>query len=204
MPNHVHAIVQPLRGYELEQIMHSWKSFTSHEIQKLRGTSGQIWRRSPTITSFATSHPTTVRSNTFWITRAMPALKIGSGWVQGQIGSLMDRFLANSSRNRRDAEATLGKKNVGTLKGEQSTFPRGFHQDRTLLHELPRRALWSLGLVEFSICRYRTFAVIDSCGSRSNIRETPNWLERLRLFLSVSGSKARQRALSGAVGIIRA
>jgi carbamoyl-phosphate synthase large subunit len=32
MPNHVHAVVQPLAGFQLPKIMHSWKSYTSHQI----------------------------------------------------------------------------------------------------------------------------------------------------------------------------
>jgi len=34
-PNHVHAIVTPLVGNDLSAILHSWKSFTAHEIAKL-------------------------------------------------------------------------------------------------------------------------------------------------------------------------
>jgi REP element-mobilizing transposase RayT len=43
MPNHVHAIVTPLRGHELNRILHSWKSFTAHEFNRLLGSSGRIW-----------------------------------------------------------------------------------------------------------------------------------------------------------------
>ena len=45
MPNHVHAILKPLPGEKLEGILHSWKSFTSHEIHKRRGTEGTIWQK---------------------------------------------------------------------------------------------------------------------------------------------------------------
>lgn len=34
MPNHVHVVVRPLPGHTLSSILHSWKSFTSHEINK--------------------------------------------------------------------------------------------------------------------------------------------------------------------------
>ncbi|MBX7244123.1 MAG: transposase [Candidatus Sumerlaeaceae bacterium] len=34
-PNHVHALVTPKPGWKLSDILHSWKSFTSHEILKL-------------------------------------------------------------------------------------------------------------------------------------------------------------------------
>jgi Rad3-related DNA helicase/REP element-mobilizing transposase RayT len=43
MPNHVHAVVQPLRGHELPAILRSWKSFTAHRINELLGRRGAVW-----------------------------------------------------------------------------------------------------------------------------------------------------------------
>lgn len=34
MPNHVHGVVRPKPGFSLSEILHSWKSFTSHEINE--------------------------------------------------------------------------------------------------------------------------------------------------------------------------
>ncbi len=34
MPNHVHVVVWPMPGYTLSEILHSWKSFTSHKINE--------------------------------------------------------------------------------------------------------------------------------------------------------------------------
>ncbi|MDA1275083.1 MAG: transposase [Verrucomicrobia bacterium] len=34
MPNHAHVVVRPMPGHVLSDILHSWKSFTSHEINK--------------------------------------------------------------------------------------------------------------------------------------------------------------------------
>jgi REP element-mobilizing transposase RayT len=34
MPNHVHVVVWPMPGHALSDILHSWKSFTAHEINK--------------------------------------------------------------------------------------------------------------------------------------------------------------------------
>ena len=45
MPNHVHVLVKLAQNEELEKILHSWKSFTSHEINKRNGTSGSIWQK---------------------------------------------------------------------------------------------------------------------------------------------------------------
>jgi len=44
MPNHVHVLVTPRSGFHLPDILHSWKSFTAHEIDKALGRSGQVWQ----------------------------------------------------------------------------------------------------------------------------------------------------------------
>ena len=55
MPNHVHVVVQPFAGKEirggtpmphagLSDILHSWKSFTSKEANKLLDRSGEFWQ----------------------------------------------------------------------------------------------------------------------------------------------------------------
>jgi Rad3-related DNA helicase/REP element-mobilizing transposase RayT len=43
MPNHVHAVLQPILKHALPKIVHSWKSFTSHAAGKLLGAKGQFW-----------------------------------------------------------------------------------------------------------------------------------------------------------------
>jgi REP element-mobilizing transposase RayT len=35
MPNHVHAVVWPKPPHTLSKILHGWKSFTAHELNKL-------------------------------------------------------------------------------------------------------------------------------------------------------------------------
>lgn len=55
MPNHVHVVVQPFSGRgtagethmprsDLPNILHSWKSFTSKEANKLLHRSGDFWQ----------------------------------------------------------------------------------------------------------------------------------------------------------------
>ena len=34
MPNHVHAVVRPMSPHSLSAILHSWKSYTAHELNK--------------------------------------------------------------------------------------------------------------------------------------------------------------------------
>ena len=45
MPNHVHVVFSPLGGHTLEAIVHSWKSFSALEANRLLGRSGEFWQR---------------------------------------------------------------------------------------------------------------------------------------------------------------
>ncbi len=40
MPNHVHALVQPVNGHDLPGILHSWKGFTAHRINEIVARAG--------------------------------------------------------------------------------------------------------------------------------------------------------------------
>lgn len=44
MPNHVHVLFRPLEGRTLEEILHSWKSFTAKEINKAASRRGTLWK----------------------------------------------------------------------------------------------------------------------------------------------------------------
>jgi REP element-mobilizing transposase RayT len=53
MPNHVHVVVQPFSGItggtpvphaDLPEILHSWKSFTAKEANRLLKRSGEFWQ----------------------------------------------------------------------------------------------------------------------------------------------------------------
>ena len=43
MPNHVHSLLTRFEQYELSDILHSLKSFTAHEANKMLGRAGQFW-----------------------------------------------------------------------------------------------------------------------------------------------------------------
>ena len=45
MPNHVHAIFAALAEHTPANILHSWKSFTSHRINVILGRHGSVWER---------------------------------------------------------------------------------------------------------------------------------------------------------------
>ena len=46
MPNHVHALLVQNPAHPLEDLLHSWKSFSSRTINRLVGRSGTLWQRS--------------------------------------------------------------------------------------------------------------------------------------------------------------
>ena len=43
MPNHVHTLIEVFRGISLSEILHCWRSYTSHQINKLLNRTGQVW-----------------------------------------------------------------------------------------------------------------------------------------------------------------
>ena len=45
MPNHVHALIETREGFPLADVLHSWKSFTSHKANGLLQRNGEFWQR---------------------------------------------------------------------------------------------------------------------------------------------------------------
>ena len=45
MPNHVHALFTPENGFMLSAMLHSWKSFTAKEANRILGRRGQFWQK---------------------------------------------------------------------------------------------------------------------------------------------------------------
>jgi len=48
-PNHVHALVSPSGEHTLSEILHTWKSFTAHEILKVAKSGGESGRAVPAL-----------------------------------------------------------------------------------------------------------------------------------------------------------
>lgn len=44
MPNHVHVLVQLAPDHKMEDVLHSWKSFTAKEINKALNREGAVWQ----------------------------------------------------------------------------------------------------------------------------------------------------------------
>ncbi|MBX3180077.1 MAG: transposase [Candidatus Hydrogenedentes bacterium] len=45
MPNHVHALIEPLDGRKLRGILHTWKSYTAQIANSWLGRKGAFWQR---------------------------------------------------------------------------------------------------------------------------------------------------------------
>lgn len=43
MPNHVHVLIELMAEPTLKEILHSWKSYTAHEVNKTLGRRGKFW-----------------------------------------------------------------------------------------------------------------------------------------------------------------
>jgi REP element-mobilizing transposase RayT len=44
MPNHVHVVVRPMHGHMLSDILHTWKSFTAQQANRLLHRKGEFWQ----------------------------------------------------------------------------------------------------------------------------------------------------------------
>lgn len=45
MPNHVHVLFTPAESWTLTKILHSWKSFSAREANKILGKVGEFWQQ---------------------------------------------------------------------------------------------------------------------------------------------------------------
>ena len=45
MPNHVHVLVRSVESHDIDKVLHTWKSYTAHEINKALGRNGQLWQK---------------------------------------------------------------------------------------------------------------------------------------------------------------
>ncbi len=43
MPNHVHVLVEPSETWSLSRIVHTWRSYTAHEANRILGRTGAFW-----------------------------------------------------------------------------------------------------------------------------------------------------------------
>lgn len=44
MPNHVHTLTEIVEGHPLDEVVHSWKSFTAHQLNRMVKRKGRVWQ----------------------------------------------------------------------------------------------------------------------------------------------------------------
>lgn len=45
MPNHVHVVIMQTEGWPLQRVVHSWKSYTANEVNRILARTGAVWQR---------------------------------------------------------------------------------------------------------------------------------------------------------------
>jgi type I restriction enzyme R subunit len=138
--NHVHVLVSPLGEHQLSEILHSWKSFTAHEILKVeaasrRLTAGQNRRRDASATASATLKPVAEQSGggvppppesgiTVWqresfdhIVRSPASMEKFREYIRAHRRADDTTYLELTDKQRRDAAATLAHEAVKPLAG---------------------------------------------------------------------------------------
>ena len=119
MPNHVHVVVKPFAGRkttagtavplsELDQILHSWKSFAAKEANKLLKRSGQFWQ-TETYDHLIRNDADFRHAVRYILENPIkPGLKIGSGWDLQSVAdasSVSDEIHLNGASRNYEARA---------------------------------------------------------------------------------------------------
>jgi Rad3-related DNA helicase/REP element-mobilizing transposase RayT len=107
MPNHVHAVVQPVGAYDLDSVLHSWKSFTAHAINKKLEREGEVWQDESYDHLIRDSQDLLHAVEYLWANPENAGLQ---GWtLRGRNDDLIEEFSEEVSKEKdrgRDAPAT--------------------------------------------------------------------------------------------------
>jgi len=114
MPNHVHAVVRPLPGFALNEILHTWKSYTAKEANRVLGRSGEFWQ--------AEYYDHLVRDEADYVhavdyVRRNPENAGLSGWRWIGGGTGVPPVGLPAENHGRDARATFTTREAGDYRG---------------------------------------------------------------------------------------
>jgi len=136
--NHVHALISPLGEHQLSEILHSWKSFSAHEILKVeaagrrlsearrqsRDGSGTLKSQSEQSgkESGGAVPPPSERRHTVWqresfdhIVRSPASMEKFREYIRAHRRADSSSYLEPTEKQRRDAAATLMQEAVAPL-----------------------------------------------------------------------------------------
>ncbi len=133
-PNHVHALVSPLGEHQLSEILHSWKSFTAHEILKVEVASRRLsefqeQRRDASATLKSASEesdggvpPPSEKAIAVWqkesfdhIVRSSASMEKFREYIRAHRRTDSPSYVEPTDKQRRDAAATLMQEAVAPL-----------------------------------------------------------------------------------------
>jgi len=113
--NHVHVLVSPFGKHQLSEILHSWKSFTAHEILKVEAASRRL-------SEFKNQRRDASATITVWqkesfdhIVRNPASMEKFREYIRAHRRADSATYLEPTDKQRRDAAATLAKEAVAPL-----------------------------------------------------------------------------------------
>ena len=119
-PNHVHVLVSPLGEHQLSNILHSWKSYTAHEILKVEAASRRLAEYEGK--SGRGVSPRAERQLNVWqresfdhIVRSPASMEKFREYIQAHRRADSSSYLEPTDKQRRDAAATLMREAVTPL-----------------------------------------------------------------------------------------
>jgi putative transposase len=93
MSNHVHVIIETVEGYSLESVTHSWKSYSSHQLNRILDRQGAVWQ--PEVFDLFMRGPVHLARVIFYVEQNP---------VTANLVAEAEEWLYSSARYRRDME----------------------------------------------------------------------------------------------------
>ena len=155
MPNHVHALVKPLPGHSLTDILQAWKSYSAHELNRTLDRDGEVW--------MSESHDHIVRD---WEELAVLREYIAANPGKGHLGKGEFVFEERKVLVLEDEQSDRPRRPLDTSGGtpELRRFKRLGFSDRQIAH--------SLGASEEEVRAQRvaagiipTYRLVDTCAA---------------------------------------
>jgi type I site-specific restriction endonuclease len=114
-PNHVHVLVSPLGEHQLSEILHSWKSFTAHEILKVEAASRRLGENQRQRRDASATLTVWQKESFDHIVRSAASMEKFREYIRNHRKMEGDTGLQVTDKQRRDAAATLIKEAVAPL-----------------------------------------------------------------------------------------
>ncbi|MCB1226047.1 MAG: cobalamin-dependent protein, partial [Verrucomicrobiales bacterium] len=146
MPNHVHVLIKPLPGHDLQEILHSWKSYTGHLAKKQGLCEKPLWEEE--------YYDHLIRDEADWFNQLCYVLKNPqkAGLTEGfRVGSQICARWAGAARTEGDPPSEA----AGSQRRSEDESPslrtlRGFIDWSPFFHSWELRGRWNRETGTFS------------------------------------------------------